>query len=503
MIFGWFRRRFARARVRRQLDSIERDNAAGRNVNEYRAPVEAYVKSDRVENVVVSGNNKSIRDRVCCAAAFRAHSLGYPVIVLHSGNEQLERMLTDAFTADRRALRIINEGNKIYDPFLDLNKDQISQLVLSSADDSCRIQHNGGIYIKGLVDYLTARSQVPSARSFIRCPHDEMWNRIRDHVNDGSMSSDVANVINDEITRGQSERGNVKLYFDVLEKQAQCILADRDAITSGRAVSIRRAVAGGQVVAIDVVPSSGNLLLNILTQEMKDEMSAGRPFVFILDGVPTESSKALGDLLRTFSSRCRFVYSSRDAYAESSGSENTFETIVGRANTVFVTQHDSARTGNRFSEYFGRYRFNEVNNSISTGDTYQTYGTILPGYSTNNVYSVSHVDRPRVEEREITGLPSDRVFIKQEGRTEIILLRVTSGIASLTYPEPRRRSAASAGRRGHVNWLIFAILLVLSPPLAFVYGFFTSGRRGKIVFGSLFLACVAAALIYYKINGAF
>lgn len=494
LIFGWIRRMFERSRIRRQIRNINRQNEVNKNVIEYYdAPVEAYVSKERIENIIVSGNNKDIRDRVSCAATYNAYKLGNPVIVLHCGNEQLEHMLEDAFSSEN-GLHIVNETHKLYDPFLDLDKHQIAQLVLSSANDSCKIQHNGGIYIKGLTDYLLARSHMPCASSYIRCPHDDMWRRIQEHVRNDDISSDVAEEINDQITKGQVERGNVEQYFRVLNSQASCILADKNTVRGTDAISIRRAINKNAVIAIDVVSSSSDLLLNVLLQEMKDAMSNGKRFVFVLDSIPVDSSESLGKLLRNFSSKCKFVYSSRDAYSDTVGTENLFDTLLGKANSVFVAQHDSADTSEKFSGYFGKYQKIEINNTITSGDSYATYDQILPGSSTANIYSMQRVDRPRVEEREITGLGANKLFIKKERRSEVISVRCSNGSPVETYSEPRRKPLNTPSVRSF-NWGVFIPLLVFFFPAAFVYGFFTTGRRGKIVFGTLFLAFIAFVVI--------
>lgn len=494
LIFGWIRRMFERSSIRRQIRNVNRQNEVNKNVIEYYdTPVEAYVSREQIENIIVSGNNRDIRDRVSCAAAFNAYKLGNPVIVLHCGNEQLERMLEDTFSSDD-GLYIVNETHKLYDPFLNLDKHQIAQLVLSSANDSCKIQHNGGIYIKGLTDYLLARSHTPCASSYIRCPHDDMWRRIQEHVRNDDISSDVAEEINDQITKGQVERGNVEQYFRVLNSQASSILADKNTVKSGDAISIRGAVNKNAVISIDIVSSSSDLLLNVLIQEMKDAMSSGKRFIFVIDSIPVDSSEALGKLLRNFSSKCRFVYASRDAYSDAAGTENLFDTLLGKANSVFVMQHDSADTSEKFSGYFGKYQKIEINNTITSGDSYATYDQILPGSSTANIYSMQRVDRPRVEECEITGLAMNKLFIKKERRSEVISVCCSNGSPIETYSEPRRKPMDIPSVRTF-NWGIFILLFIVFFPASFVYVFFASGRRGKIVFGTLFLIFIAFVII--------
>lgn len=155
-----------------------------------------------------------------------------------------------------------------------------------------------------------------------------------------------------------------------------------------------------------------------------------------------------------------------------------------------LAEISSAETSERFSNYLGKYQKMEVNNTFTTGDTYSTYGQILPGSSNTNIYGIQCVDRPRVEESEITGLSSNTLFIKKERRSEIIKAHCISGNARGTYTEPRRRLTQTRSTN-RTNWVLFVFLLIFTPPIGLLYGFITSGRRGKIVFGILLLLLIA------------
>lgn len=492
LILNWFRSLFNHSRQNRQRREIERQNEQNKNVVEHHdAPVEAYISKGHSENIIVSGNNKEIRDRVCCSAAYNAFQVGEGVVILHCGNSGLESLLLDAFGSSG-GLYLINESNQLYDPFLDMDKNQIAQLVLSSATESCKVQHNGGIYIKGLTDYLIARGQVPCARSYIRCPHDSMWRRIQEHVHNGDMTAAVAEEINDELTRGQVERGNVEHYFNVLNSQAGTILADKEIIKSGNGINVRRAVNRNQVVVFDITPSASDLLMNVLLQEIKNCMSEGKRFTFVLDSIPADSSEALGRLLRNFSSKCKFVFSAEDAYAETLTADKLFDSLLSKADTVFISQHDSAETGEKFSAYLGRFQKLEINNTSAVGDGYSSRSPFVPD-STNasSIISVQRVDRPRVEESEITALEQNSLFIKKERRSEIIKAHCIDGNSRDTYPEPRRRTTNTTSSR-HFSWLTFILLLIFIPPAAFIYSMVVCRRTGKIISAILLVLMVAA-----------
>ena len=124
-IINFIRRRRLIGRVRRRVEDIEHGNEIQKAVGEYQdAPIEAFVPQNGLGNVVVSGNNNSIRNRVACAMAHNAYEHGRPVIVLHCGNKDLEEMLDTAFSGES-GFHCVNTRNPIYDPFDGLPKEEI------------------------------------------------------------------------------------------------------------------------------------------------------------------------------------------------------------------------------------------------------------------------------------------------------------------------------------------------------------------------------------------
>lgn len=490
-IIGFFRRISNRNRSRRQLRDIEVQNERARNVSTYHSsPIEAFVVRNRKGNILVSGNNRLIRNRVLCVAAYNSCLRKKPVVILHCGNSELESMIATAYSGEI-APHIINKGNPIYDPFVDLTKEEISQLVVSSSGTSNKIERIGGTYINGLTDYLLSRGRRPLARSYIKCPHDEILTRVMAHRRSGEISEADATHINTEIMQGKTEQGNVEQYFRVLSTQASCILAKK----AEHAISIRKAIEEDETIMIDLVTASNNLLVNVLLQEIRDAMSRGKEFLLALDSLPVDASESLGRLIRNYASSCNFVYSSADAYSDTQSTANVFETMLAKANTVFVMQHNSAQTNKKFSEYFGEYQRIEVNTTYVSGDTYATYGQVLPGSTNSDILVTQRTNKPRVEERDIAALGYDELYIKRDANNEIIQVRSAEGVATGRYLEPRRNLSATARASGRgINWLVFVLLLIFLPPVAFIYSLIVCGRTGKII-SAIFLVLMIAIII--------
>ncbi len=491
-IINFFRRRIVNGRLRRRVDEIELNNERQKAVVRYQnSPVEAFVPRNGLGNIVVSGNNNSIRNRISCAMAYNAYQHGRPVIVLHCGNHELVELFETTFSSED-GLRCVNTRNPIYDPFVDLPKEEISQIVLNSSGTTNKVDRSGGIYINGLTDYLTTRGLRTLTRTYIECPHDQIFNRVNQRQAEGRISVEDAKYIISQLTQGKMEQGAVEQYFRNLNLQASCILASKSNID--KVTNIKKTIANKEVLVLDLISASNNLLISVVLQELRNAMAEGKEYTLVLDSIPVDASESLGQLVRNYSNSCNFVFSSNDVYAETQSTEALFNTVMARANHVFVMQHNSAETNRRFSENFGHYRKIEINRTFATGDTYARYPQILPGQSINEILNPQPVDRPRVEEQEIATLGLNEVLIRRDRINEIVRVTCENGTATSTYEEPRR-SHSQRTRVRRINWGIFWLLFVFCYPAAFIYAFVMSGWRGKIVsaiFLLLFVVYVVA-----------
>lgn len=495
-IFGLFRRGARRRTVNRFLNNATNENESNRGVAEYtNGPIEAFVARNGAENIVISGANQELRNRVNCAVAWNCHRSGRGAVVLHCGNTSLSDLITSTFRGDT-GLYSVNPSNPIYDPFVDLDRNDISQLILSSSASNYRIERNGHSYIYGLSEYLQLMGRPLCVDSYASCLRDRSYDQLMEMAERGNVSDFVARRIHSELAQGQMELGNIEQYFNVLKRQGQGILAIEN--SAPYAISIKKALRQNQVIVLDIGNASNSLLLNVVMQEIRDTISQGLPFSLIVDSVPLHASELLEQLFRSFAGQCSYVYSSQDAYADTQSTSNVFDTLVGRANSVVVLQHYSAMASEKFSEFFGEYQRVEIDHTVTDGDTYQTYGQVLPGSAYSNVYHRQYTTRRRVEAREISSQDLNHAYIKQNTSTEVVSVQCTAGSARDLLGTPRRATATTytGGRRNTwVRWLIFALLFLLFPPVAFIYSFFICGRRGKIVSAILFVAVIVLRIL--------
>lgn len=497
---GLFRRSSNHRNTEQQLNNIETQNETNKNVIEYRNnAIEAFVPNG-AENIVVSGSNDNLRNRVNCASAWRCHESGRPAVILHCSNYQLSQLMDETFNGES-GFHNLNSSNPYYDPFVGLNRSEISQMILSSSGSNYKIERIGNSYIYGLIDYLQLIGRPICVESFSNCLRDRSYEQIMEQAERGNISEFIARRINSELAQGKLEAGNIEQYFTVLQQQVGNTLADESSASD--AVSIKKALRQNEVIVVDIGDASNSLLLNLVIQEIRDAISSGLRFTLIIDSIPVDSSESLGQLMRNFSGMCSFVYSSPDAYTSAQSTANVFDTLLGRANTVFVLQHSSTASG-RFSQFLGQYQKVEVNHTFTSGDTYATFGQILPGSSSANIYGTQLVNRARVEENEISSQSPDHVYIKRSGTNEIISVRCTGGSARTHYEAPQiNNSRRPRTSRRRMSWLVFVLLFIFCCPAAFIYSFVKSGRTGKIVSAIFFFLVLALYIcqIILIVNG--
>lgn len=497
-IIGLFRRDARRRNVNRWMQNVETENTQRKGVVEYTdCPIETFVSRTGDENIVVSGVNRELRNRVVCSATWNCYNAGRGAVVLHCGNSALVELLSDTFR-DTVGLYSINASNPIYDPFLDLDRSEISQLILSSSGNDCRIERNGSSYMYGLSEYLQLMGRPLCVDSYCSCLRDRGYEQTMELAESGRISDFVARRINSDLAQGQMERGNIEQYFNVLKQQGRNVLVAENSVDY--AISIKSALRQNQVVTFDLGNASNALLLNVVVQEIREALALGLRFSVVIDSIPLSASESLDQLFRNFSGQCTYVCSSQDVYADTQSTSNVFDTLVGRANSVFVLQHYSAVTCQKFSEFFGEYQMTEVDQTLSSGDTYQTYGQVLPGAAYNDVYHRQHVNRRKVEPQEISGQNIDHAYIRQNGSGDIVSVRCSSGNARglLTTPRRRRPSGQIRSFFRQINWFLFGLLLLVFPPFAFIYSFVASGRTGKIVSAVLFVLTLLLIVWYFR-----
>ncbi|MBO5277019.1 MAG: hypothetical protein J6B05_00020 [Clostridia bacterium] len=484
------RRSGSRRRRNRVLNETDDLNDSNRNVAEYgSAPIEAFMPTSSESNILVSGSNGDLRDRVCCAAAWKCAQDGRGALILHCGNGTLTDRMQDVFRGESNFL-CIDRDNPVYDPFIDLEKTEIAQLMISSSAQTERIESIGSSYIYGMYDYLGHIGRPICAETLYNCMRNRSHEQIEQDCADGYIPEYLAMRIQSELAQGQMEKGSVEQYLNIPHMQGQGLLCTER--NFDYATSIRKALRERKIVMIDVSTISNHLLLDVIAQEIAAAMLDRSDFSVIVNSLSANATPNFYRQMEALSGRRRLVYVSTDAYAdlESGNGQVAFMSILGRSDLVVALRHYSSISAQRFSDFFGRYERREWTRQMSQGRN-GDFGDIFRGGHSNSSDNESLRMCNRLEESEISAQDQDHAFIKRSDINEIISVEIVSGDARRNYSLPvpqsrwRRRNRSNNARNtnanpsGGINWGVFILLLLFLTPFAFLYLFVRGGRMAK------------------------
>lgn len=333
--------------INRQKNKINQKN---RGVTHYRpAQLGAFVELDAYSrNTVLSGGTDALRaegiEQLCVSAA----NAGVPVILLHSGDVEAERLLSVTF-AGHPIYRAVSAASPALDLFSGISYGEIGDLLADAAPVSDGINATAASYIDALSEFAYMKNHVtPSLTTFASCP----FQRFPTLLANAPFPPAVISSIQQNLTAGQSERRGVERYLRALLNECAALLPPKGSLPR-QSVGIADAVRRGSVLSIDVI-SDGNIrLIRLLAQEMQNLANGGHSFLLILDGLRVTDDK-LAALLSTKTAGFRFVLSTSDPCTAFGGDDKRFDATTSGADKWFVFHHMGTGAewwSNRFGSY--------------------------------------------------------------------------------------------------------------------------------------------------------
>lgn len=343
---------------RRTLRSIWETNAEGQGIVRYQpSQIEAFIDDTApLENMLFSGGMSDIRTRAIARAVECAYLQGYSVLILHCGNQGLERGL-DTYLGPGY-LCAVNRTVPIYDPFCGASNDEISSLILSSSDKVCRIGAAGRYYIEGITEFIKAKGINPYCRMYITCPYQALFDKINDAEASGKITPTVAQKIISQIMQGKSDQASIENYFSILSAQADLIMAKKSDYS--RSVNLSIAMRNRQILSIDVQSSTNSLLISLLVSEAATILAQGQKLVLAIDGIQLSTNDTLKEFIKLSGRNYRVILSSDDVYSDFGGAESDFFSFAGKCSTIVLSRHSSAYSCQKFSDILGFYDKQEI-----------------------------------------------------------------------------------------------------------------------------------------------
>lgn len=404
----------ANRRTRQTIRNIERNNEARRNITRYEpSDIEGFIERDaQVGSYIISGGLSLYRSRAAASIAACSLSQNIPVVVLHEGNIELQNMIASAtaFTGNKV---IIAKNTSVYDPFYNRSNQEICNLIINSTQSSTVISAIGQQYIIGIAEFIKSKNILPFCEMFVRCPHDTLFDKIDDAVIQGHITDQKATQIRNQLMQGQNERANVQTFFSQLAYQGAGVLSNKG--SRNAAVNIKTAVEHNGMLMIDIGSSTNDILLNLLVNEVKEVLAAGKRIMLVLDGININSNEALSKVIKSLSSRCLTTMLSDDVYSMLGADDNLFHSFVGNASKCIVFSHSMGVSCNKWSEVFGYYDVDKVSQNTGTNQNYQ-WGY---GFGSSNSISVATNREFIVKPEELARLAPSEVYILDRNAREL------------------------------------------------------------------------------------
>lgn len=402
-------------RTKKAIKNIQKNNELRRNITRYEpSDIEGFIERDQfVGSYIVSGGQNYYRARTAASIVACSLAQGLPVIVIHEGNVELQNQIANAtsFTGNKA---ILTKNTSAYDPFYNRNDQEICNLILSSTGNGTNIAAVGQQYIIGVTEFIKSKNMPPYCDMFLRCPYDDLLDKIDDACNNGYMTDQKATQIRNQLMQGQTERANIQTFFGQLAAQGNGLLPSIN--NRAGVVNIRTAVEHNGMIMIDIGSSTNDIILNLLVNEVKEVLASGKKIMLVLDGISISSNVNLEKVLKSLSARCLTTLLSDDVYSMLGADDNLFNSFVGNACKCVVFSHTMGVSCSKWAEVFGYYDVDKISQSTQGTDNYSKFGY---GFGSSTSISIATNREYVVKPEEIARMNSNEVLILDKNAKEL------------------------------------------------------------------------------------
>lgn len=411
-------------RIKKQLLAINQSNEARRGVTEYLpSKIEGFFDvNEPLGNVIVSGGDNSIRCCAVSAATACVFAKGYPVIVLHCGNGELECELQNMFAPSLMCV-FINRSNPVYDPLTSLSNSEISQLLVQAGSGIAAIPPGGRYYIEALAEFLRCKGIDPYCKMFFTCPHQQLAQAIDSAVAAGQLTVQLGQQIKSLIMQGQQYRSTIETFFARLEQQSSHIMCGKSQLN--RRLSLYECAKKRLVTVVDLSTDTNDILINLVSNEIERLLAAGLPLCLAIDDISLSANENMSRLLRSVNSNFWKVVSSKDFYTMTGSNDALFSDITNSAQKVIISSH-SGLCCTKWSSVLGEYDKEEISESFSSSSRYHTFFSVFPGQDNSRNLTVSQKREQIVKPEDLARMASNEVYVINRNANEIAHTVITS-----------------------------------------------------------------------------
>ena len=331
-------------------------------------------------SVIVSGGRNS--DRVCALIPFvhKAQAENMPVIALHSGNSELEKMMLN----HSRDCEFISRKHCYYDVFRGMPADDIAYLLYETMPEDAATPAAESL-LRALIEVLLLTEGKITLHNLASFPLITLKNKIDAMKNGGLLSDDEYDEINHYCMAGSSDTDAVRIFLNRLNRQSEAVYGKPFANYS----NIKRMLNQKGVIAIDVGASGNELFIALVLNHLLLLQSQGREFAVLLDNLPVAKHETITTLIQGHT----YALSNQDFVSSLFGGEKNgndlFSEITGNVNTTVLFRHASGTTCQKWSDHLGKYRKIRIRYNIAQNNSFMNTGN-------SRGLTVDEADEPRI-----------------------------------------------------------------------------------------------------------
>lgn len=318
-------------------------------------------ESDNPTSVIVSGGQNKERVLALIPFVHKAQAENTPVIVLHTGNNELQQMIKN----HSRDYEFISRKDCFYDVFRGLPVDDIAFLLYETMPKDTATPAAESL-LRALIEVLLLTDGKITLQNLSAFPLISLKVKIDAMKNCGQLTGDDYDEINHYCMAGSSDTDAVRIFLNRLNRQSEAVYGK----PLSKFSNIKRMLNQKGVITIDVGSSGNELLVSLVLNHLLLLQSQGKEFAVLMDNIPISKHDKITDVLRghPYAVSCQDFVSS--LFGGEQRGDDLFSEITGNVNTTVLFRHASGTTCQKWSEHLGKYRKIRIRYNISQNNAF-------------------------------------------------------------------------------------------------------------------------------------
>ena len=393
-----------------ELGRVRRMNARAKGVNRAgRVTAEELVACEG--NALVACKDDALLAHVVAGRCAAYVGAGWPVVVLHEGNDALVASLRSGINAAGGSILEVDGRSCFYEPLLGLSSGDAASLLFRAAESVRSVPDDMLSYLRVLTRVLEARGYATYVRMVEGCPHARIHEVIAKAEGSGALAMAEAASMRSDVDASPSGRAAAQGFLGNVVSEGGVLPSAAEVSRSVSVASFVRA-GGAGVLCIDLGASAGQSLVSVVLTEVEDLVRSGQGMQLVL-AVDTVGTSA-GEKLASSSANLGWVVAVSDMARAFAKPEGLARVVASCERTTVFSQ--GLQASEMVSALLGEYEKQDA--TVMTG-----------GHTMRNTFghgSVSVTARRErvVQPEEIRGL-RDGEFFLLDARAGILKGRVS------------------------------------------------------------------------------